>query len=93
MLINAVASGILFSNLFTFIFSMLNFAFLTSLSTTLVIFFKSTGTVFNLPTSKSSTFVYKLFKPVRTLVSLLMSNLPTSAFKAMKYFLAAKADV
>ena len=53
---------------------MLNFVFLTtSLSTTSLNFFKSIGTVFNLPTSKSSTFVLKLLKLVGT--SLLVSSL------------------
>ena len=32
-------------------------------------FFKPTGIVFNLPTSKSSTFAFKLFKLVETSVS------------------------
>ena len=42
---------------------MLDFVFLTtSLSTTSLNFFKSTGTVCNLPSSKSTTFVFKLFK-------------------------------
>ena len=45
--------------------SVLNFAFLaTSLSIISLNFFKSTGTVFNLPTSKSFNFVFKLFKLV-----------------------------
>ena len=65
----------------------------TSLSTTSLTFFKSTGTVFNLPTSKSSTTVFKLFRLVGTLVSLLMPVLSMSAFKAIKSFLAAKSDV
>ena len=56
-------------------------------------FFKSTGTVSNLPTSKSSTFVFKLFKLVEKLVSLLMIILSTSAFKAIKSVLEAKSDV
>ena len=34
--------------------------------------FKSTGIVFDLPTSKSSTFVFKLIKPVGTLTNLLV---------------------
>ena len=55
----------------TFVFSVLNFVFLTtSLSTTSLNFFKSTGTVFNLPRSKSSTFVFRLFRVVGTLVGL-----------------------
>ena len=84
-------SGIHFSKLFSFVFSKLDFLFLTtSLSTTSLNFFKSTGKVFNLPTSKSSTFVFKLFKLVGTLVSLLMSSLSTLAFNAIKSFLAAK---
>ena len=84
-------SGIHFSKLFSFVFSKLYFLFLTtSLSTTSLNFFKSTGKVFNLPTSKSSTFVFKLFKLVGTLVSLLMSSLSTLAFNAIKSFLAAK---
>ena len=41
----------------------------------------STSTFFNLPTCKSSTFVFKLFKLDGTLASLLMSSFPTSAFK------------
>ena len=70
---------------------LLNFAFLmTSFYTTSL---KSTGTVFNLPTSKSSTFIFKLFKLVGTLVSLLLSSLSTAAFKVIKTFLAAKSDV
>ena len=36
---------------------------------------------------------YKCFKLVATTVSLLMSSLSASAFKAIKPFLAAKADV
>ena len=49
---------------------MLNFLFLTtSLYTTSLNVFKSTGTVFNLPTCKSSTFVFILFKLAGTLVS------------------------
>ena len=68
--------------------------FLTnSLSTRSLNLFKSTGTVFSLPTAKSSTFVFKLFTLVGTLVSLLMSSLSTSAFKARKSLLAAKSDV
>ena len=65
----------------------------TSLSAISLNFFKSTGTVFNLPTSKSFTFVYKLFKLVRTLTNLLMSSLSTSAFQAAKSFVEAKSDV
>ena len=73
---------------------MLNFVFLTtSLSTASLKFFKSTGTVFSLPTSKSPTFVFILFKIVGTLTSLLISSLLTSAFKEMKSFLAAKSDL
>ena len=65
MWINVVASGIFFSKLFTFVSSVLNFAFLTtSLSTTSLKFYKSTGTVFNLPTSRSFIFVFELFKLV-----------------------------
>ena len=61
---------------------MLNFLFfITSLSTASLNFFKSTGTVFNLPTSKSSTFVFILLELVGTLVSLLISSLSTSALK------------
>ena len=73
---------------------MLNFVSLTtSLSTTSLNFFKSTGTVFNLSISKSSTFVFKFFKLLGTLTNLLMSSLSTSAFKATKSFLAATSDV
>ena len=72
MLIKVVASGIILPKLFTFIFSVLNFVFLTaSLSTTSLNFFKSTGIVLNLPISRSSTFVCKLFKLVGKLTSLL----------------------
>ena len=95
MWIKVVASGILFSKLFTFLFNLLNFLFLTTtLFTASLIFFKSTGTVFNLkPKSKASNFVFKLFKPVGTLTSLLMSGLWTSDFKAIKSILVAKLDV
>ena len=73
---------------------MLNFVFLTtSLFTKPFNLFKSTGMVFNLPTSKPSTFVFKSFELVGTLTSLLMSNLSTSAFKAIKYFLVDTSDV
>ena len=73
---------------------MLNFVFLTtSLSTTSLSFFKPTRTVLNLPTSKSSTFVFKIFKLVETLTSSLMSSLLTSALKSVKSFLAAKSDL
>ena len=59
---------------------MLDFVFLaTLLSTSSLNFFKSAGIVFSLPASKSTSFVFKLFELVGTLVSLLMSNLPTSA--------------
>ena len=69
---------------------MLNFVFLTtSLSATSLIFFKSTGTVFILPTSKSSTFVFKLLKLVGTLVSLLLF----SQLQLLAIFLTAKSDV
>ena len=77
--------------MFTFVSSVLSFVFLTtSLSTTSLNFFKSTGTVFHLPTSKLSTFVFKL---IGRLINLLMPNLSTSAFKAIKSFLAAKSGV
>ena len=36
--------------------------------------FKFTGAVFHLSTSKSSTYVFKLFKPVGTLTNLLIIN-------------------
>ena len=78
------------SKLFTFAFSVLNFAFYTtSSSTTSLNFFKSTGTVFNLPASKLATFVFELFPLFGTLTSLLMSSLSTSAYKTIKSFLAA----
>ena len=68
--------------------------FLTiSLFTTSLNFFRFTGTVFDLATSKASTFVFKLFKLVGTLTNLLMSSLSISAFKAIKYLLAVKSDV
>ena len=69
--------------------SVLNFMFLTtSLSTTSLNCFNSTGTVFNIITFKSSIFAFKLFKLVGALNNLLMSSLATSA----KSFLAAKSD-
>ena len=49
--------------------------------------------MFNLPTSELSTSVFKLFKLVGTLVSLLMSSLLTSAFNSIKYILAATSDL
>ena len=42
--------------------------------TTSINFFKSRGTVYNLPTSKSSTLTFKLLKVVKTLTSSAMSN-------------------
>ena len=72
---------------------MLNFVFLTtSLSTPPLHFLRSTGTVFNSRTSKSSTFVFRLFRLVERLVGSSMSSLSTSASKAIKPFLAAKLD-
>ena len=64
----------------------------TFLSTTSLNFFKTTGTVFKLPTSKPSTFVSKLSKLVGTLTNFLISSLPTSALKATKSCLAAKLN-
>ena len=58
-----------------------------------LIFFNSTGTVFNLRTSKSSTFVFTLFKMAGTLTNLEMFSLSTSAFKVIKSFLAATSHV
>ena len=85
------ASGILLSQLFTFVFSFLNFLFLaTYLITASLHFFKSTSSVSNLPTS---TFVFKLFKPVGPLTNLLVPSLSTSAYKAIKYPLASKLQV
>ena len=49
--------------------------------------------VFKFSTSKSSTFVFELFKLVVTLNNLLMSRLPTSAFNTIKSLLAAELDV
>ena len=72
---------------------MLNFVFLTTSLSTTFIFLKSTGTVFTLPASKSSTFVFKLFNLAGTLTSLGMSNLSTSIFKSINFLLAAKSDV
>ena len=78
----------------TFVYSVLNFAFLTtSLSTASFSFSKSTETVFGLPTFKSSTFVFKLFNLVATFISLLIYSLSTSAFKARKSFLGGKSDI
>ena len=75
MWIKVVASEIVLSKLFTLVFSVLNFVFLTtSLSTVLLNFFNSTGTVFNLPRYKLFTFVFILFRLVGTLTSLLMSS-------------------
>ena len=85
-----ITSEIFFSKLFTFVFGVLNFVFLTtSLSTRSLNFYKSAGEVFNLPASKSSTIAFKLFKLAQRLTGLLMSNLSTSAFKAIKWILAA----
>ena len=82
MWIKVVSSG----NCFSYIL-VLNSVFLTtSLSTTSLHFFTSTVTVFNLKTSKSSTFIFILFKLVRTLTSSLMSSLSISDFKVMKSF-------
>ena len=94
MRITVVESGTFLSNLYTFIFSVLNFVFFTTwFSTKWFNFFKSIEKMFNLPASKSSSFVFKLFKLVGTSINLLMSSLSTSAFKATKTFLADKLDV
>ena len=42
--------------------------------------------VFNLPKSKASTFVLKLFKLVGSITNLIMSSLSDSVFKASKSF-------
>ena len=94
--IKKIASGMFFSKLLTFELSLLNFEFLTtSLLTTSPNSFKSTGKVFNLSTSKSSTYIFKLSRPVRTLTNLLMSSLSTTPFQAIKLltYLAAKLGV
>ena len=67
--------------------------FTKSFFTTSIDFFKSKETDFNLPTSKSSTFTFKLLKLGETSTSLLMSNLSISGFNAMTSFLVAKLDV
>ena len=85
MWIKIVASGMLLSKLFSFKLSLLNFEYLTTcLLTTSPNSFKYTGKVFNLSTSKSSTSIFKLSKPVKTLTNLLMSNLSTTPFQAIK---------
>ena len=77
-----MVSGIFFYKIFSFVFSLLNFVFLTvSLSSTLLIFLKSTGIDFNLPTSKSFIFGLKLLKLVGTLASLLKSSFLISVSK------------
>ena len=65
----------------------------TSILTAALNFFTSIETVLNLPISKSSTFVFKLFNPAGALTNLLMSSLLTPAFKEIKSLLAAKLDV
>ena len=65
----------------------------TCLSTTSLIFFKSTTTVSNLATSKSSTFIFKLFELVWILTNLTLSRLSISDLKGIKSHLAAKSDV
>ena len=60
--IKVATSRTFFINLFTFAFIVLNLMFLaTSLFTISLNFFKSTGTVFNLRISKSSTLVFNYF--------------------------------
>ena len=82
---NIVASGIYFLNYLLLSLLCWNLCFLTiSLFTISLNFFQSTGTVFNLPTSKSSTFVFEFFKQVGTLVSFSMSSLSNSALRAIK---------
>ena len=66
MLTEVIASVNFLSKLFSFAYRVLDFAFLTTSFLT-TSFFMSTETVFNLPTSKSSTFVFKLFKLTGTL--------------------------
>ena len=79
MRINVFGSRIFCSNLVIFVFSVLNFVFLTiPLSTKSLNSFQPIGTAFNSLTSESSTFVFKLFK--------LVATLSTSDFKAIKSF-------
>ena len=67
-------------------FVVFNFLFLaTLLSTTSLNFFKSTETVFTLPTSKSFAFPFKSFKPVGTLTILLISRFSASAFFSFSF--------
>ena len=58
-----------------------------------LIFFKSTGTLSNFSTSKSSPFVFEIFKPVGMLTNLLISSLSILIFKAIKSLSAAKLDI
>ena len=78
--------------------------FTTSLRTTLLICFKSTGIVFNLSTSKSNTLnplnqkysksnVSTLFKPLEKLTNLLISSLLILSFTDTKFILTAILDI
>ena len=65
-----------------------------SLLTASLNFFKSKGRVFNLPTSRSSFFVFILFEPGGTLSNLLISSLSSSTpLLQRKLLLVAKLDV
>ena len=87
MSIKVVASRTFLFSLFTFAFSLLLTVFsITSLFTEWLNFLKHIRTICNSPTSKTSTFVFQLFKLVGTLTNLLMSSLSVSAFNAIKHF-------
>ena len=87
MRVNVVASGILFSKSFTFVFSVLNFVYLTiSLSTTSLIFSGLQEQFLIYQHLNHLLLFFKLFKLVGTLTNLSISNWSTSAFKAMKSF-------
>ena len=83
-----------FPNLGNFEFTLLNFAFLTSsLSKTLLSFFKPTGIFFSLSASVLFTLDSILFKSVRTVVNLSISHFSTSDFKLAKSTFFANDNV
>ena len=65
----------------------------TSLSTTTLNFFKSTGIGFNLPTFTLATLLFKLFEALGTIFNSSISNSSTSDFKLDKSYFLENFDV
>ena len=89
MWIKVVASGIFLSNLFAFVFSVLNFLFWTTVLFTTSLFYSNLQEPFSTYQHVNHPLLLKLFMVVETLTNLLMSSLSTLAFKSIKSLLAA----